>query len=419
MGQAKHKTAFLGVRYREHATRKIKGTNRPDRGYYIRYKVGGRDREESVGWYEADEMTPDKAAAILSIIRNNIRNGTGPQSYAELKAVNKDEENRKKEFQEREAIQKVTFGQLYEDIYLPNAKIQKNENTINIEKAYYKKWIEPILKDILLKDVDYSHIDRILQNMNDIGRADRTKNYVLTIIIQAWKYAKDYKYIDVKCPAQSRIIKKIDNERTRALSIEEANLLLEELKKHSSDLHDMAILAMFCGLRAGEIFNLKWSDVNINEHRIQLLNTKSSRTQYAWFGPEVEEVFKERMKNMQSKSDLIFPGEKGKKHKTISVTFKRCVDRLGLNDGATNNKERIVFHSLRHTYATWLLEQEANPYYIMKLMRHANFNTMQKYIHAKEKNLKDNAELLNGILEKNNNKEMCNVDNDTEVTASK
>ena len=30
--------------------------------------------------------------------------------------------------------------------------------------------------------------------MNDIGRADRTKNYVLTIIIQAWKYAKDYKY---------------------------------------------------------------------------------------------------------------------------------------------------------------------------------------------------------------------------------
>ncbi len=407
MGQTKHKTAFLGVRYREHATRKIKNTNRPDRDYYIRYKVGGRDREESVGWHEANGMTPDKAAAILVVIRNNIRNGTGPQSYAELKAANEAEEIRKKESQEREVIEKVTFGKLYEEIYLPNAKIQKEENTINIEKAYYKKWIEPVLKDVLLKDIEYSHIDKILQNMSNLERKDRTKNYILTIIIQAWKYAEEYKYVDRKCPAKNRIIKKIDNERTRALSIEEANLLLEELKKHSIELHDMAILAMFCGLRAGEIFNLKWSDVNMDEHRIQLLNTKSSRTQYVWFGPEVEEVFKERIKNMNSKIDLIFPGEKGKKHKTISITFKRCVDRIGLNDGVTDNKEKIVFHSLRHTYATWLLEQEANPYYIMKLMRHANFNTMQKYIHAKEKNLKDNADLLNGILEKNNNKEMC------------
>ena len=44
----------------------------------------------------------------------------------------------------------------------------------------------------------------------------------------------------------------------------------------------------------------------------------------------------------------------------------------------------------------------------MKLMRHANFNTMQKYIHAKEKNLKENANLLNGILENNNDNQIKN-----------
>ena len=150
MGQTKHKTAFLGVRYREHATRKIKGTNRPDRGYYIRYKVGGKDREESVGWHEADKMTPDKAAAILSIIRNNIRNGTGPQSYAELKAANEAEEKRNKELQEKEAKHRITLGKFYEDVYLPYAKIYKKESTVNTETAYYKRWIEPELKDIAL-----------------------------------------------------------------------------------------------------------------------------------------------------------------------------------------------------------------------------------------------------------------------------
>ncbi|MDR1359345.1 MAG: site-specific integrase, partial [Deltaproteobacteria bacterium] len=65
-----NKTNFLGVRYREHATRK--NGVRLDRCYSIRYKLDGTDREEVVGW-ASEKVTPESAFGILSLIRENIR----------------------------------------------------------------------------------------------------------------------------------------------------------------------------------------------------------------------------------------------------------------------------------------------------------------------------------------------------------
>ena len=67
-------------------------------------------------------MTPEKAAAIRGVIQENINSGTGPQSYAELKAANQAEATRKRELQEKEANKQVTFGKFFEDVYLVSVK---------------------------------------------------------------------------------------------------------------------------------------------------------------------------------------------------------------------------------------------------------------------------------------------------------
>lgn len=67
-----YKTKFLGVRYREHPTRKH--GIRPDRCFSIRYKLDGKDKEEAIGW-ASEGWTAEKAYAQLSRIRENIRTG--------------------------------------------------------------------------------------------------------------------------------------------------------------------------------------------------------------------------------------------------------------------------------------------------------------------------------------------------------
>ncbi|TVM13074.1 site-specific integrase, partial [Oceanidesulfovibrio indonesiensis] len=56
---------------------------------------------------------------------------------------------------------------------------------------------------------------------------------------------------------------KVDNRRVRFLTADEAEALLAKLKDSSQNLHDMALLSLFSGLRAGEIFNLIWGSVGL------------------------------------------------------------------------------------------------------------------------------------------------------------
>ncbi len=362
--------------------------------------MNGKDKEEGVGWSKADKMTPEKAAAILSEIRENIRLGKGPQSLAEMKAKNKEEEARKKELEK----QRITFGKFFEDTYLPYATNQKKDISIASEKGYYNKWISPVLKNMYFADINRMHIDRILSDMSTANSSKRTKNYVLTVISIIWKHARSYGIIDSDCPAKECMIKRIENERTRFLSEEEAKLILDELKKEDPLVHDIALLSLLCGLRAGEIFKLKWSDINFQEKSIKIMNTKASKTRYAWFGHEIEYMLTERKKISFSNDELIFTTDKGIINLYISKKFRKIVDKLGLNDNISDIKDRLVFHSLRHTYASWLAKKGIPAYNIMKLMGHSSFKMMQRYAHLTDNTLKNSASVLNNILDiKNKN----------------
>ncbi len=408
--KVKIKTAYPGVRYREHPTRKHGAVNK-DRYFFIRYKVNGKDKEEGVGWSKADKMTPEKAAAILSEIRENIRLGKGPQSLAEMRAENEAAEIRKKELEDAEAKRKISFGQFFDDTYMPNAERDKSDNSIESEKGLYNKWISPVLKDVCLKDIQCTHIDKILNNMSNENRSKRTMQYALAVISQVWQCAINYKIVNGESPIKQREITKLDNERSGFLSIEQAVILLDELKKHSIDVHDCALMSLLCGLRSGEIFNLKWSDINFDEKTIKLSNTKSSKTRYAYILPEIEEMLKERLKSRASNTSLIFPAKNGKTHERISNTFNRVIKNLGFNENVVDRKDKIVFHSLRHTFASWQAINGTHPYDIMKLMGHSSFKVMQRYAHLTDMKLKNDAMSLSGLLSKQNN-EINNKEND-------
>jgi integrase len=96
-------------------------------------------------------------------------------------------------------------------------------------------------------------------------------------------------------------------------------------------------------------------------------------------------------------SEFVFQGRNVKLDR-ISVTFKKTVDELKLNKGIDDPRLRICFHSCRHTYASWLIEEGQDLYTVQKLLGHKTNVMTQKYAHLAESKLKDAAKALSVAL---------------------
>jgi integrase len=80
-------------------------------------------------------------------------------------------------------------------------------------------------------------------------------------------------------------------------------------------------------------------------------------------------------------NDLLFVARDGGTIDAISDTFERVVDKVGLNNGVKSRAQKVVFHTLRHTFASWLAIQGTPSLTIMELMGHKDIKMTMRYAH--------------------------------------
>jgi len=385
------KTNFPGVRYREHSIRRH-GVQ-PDRYFTIRYKHNRKDKEEGLGW-ASQGMTAKKASAILAELRENQRTGNGEQTLQEKRQEAKREheaENSKREQAEREAI---TFSQIWEDDYFSVAKRNKTKRAWQSENGLFKKWIEPVIGHRALKDISEKHLERIKRNMADAGRAARSIRYALAVVRQIFNYARRNKRYNGDHPVSKEVLEslKVDNGRLRFLSHNEADRLLFALAPRSTEVHDMALISLHAGLRFGEIASLTWGDVDIDKGLMTLRDTKAGRNRMAYMTETIKRVFEAKTRG--GNNDLVFPGRDGRRKSSISNVFGQTVDKLGLNEGVTDPRQKVVYHSCRHTFASWLVQAGVDLYQVKELMGHSTISQTERYSHLAPGNLRNAVSIL-------------------------
>ena len=405
-----HKTNFLGVRYREHAERKH--TLKPDRCFSIRYKVDGKDKEEVAGWWSAG-MTAEKAYKLLSDIRDNIRLGMEPRSIAAMRLENEQRTEEKRRAQRRAEQDAITFADFWNTEYLPAAEATKTPRSFNSEKFIYANWVAPALGDIPLQKIDPAKAEALALHAMKAGKSAQTVRHILGIVSRVWNKAWTRGLVQGDNPTRRVKKPRQDNRRTRFLSQEEARKLLAELATRSIDIHDEAVLALFCGLRAGEIHSLAWGDIDLENGTILIRDPKNKNNRHAFITQEVKTLL-ERRDTKQTKNVLLFPGTNGKQRQWVSKSFERAVDALGLNNTGEfttgengdqipvkiqDARQRVVFHSLRHTFASWLVQRGEPLYTVAKLMGHTTLEMTQRYSHLAPDSLRKAALSLEGSLE--------------------
>ena len=363
-------TKHKGLRFREHPTRKH-GV-RKDRFYQYRMMVDGRRVQESFGW-TSEGWTENKCLVEIAKLKQARVTGEGATTLKERRE--KAEENRK-----QKEIENVTLEQVWTD-YLIQAKADRGEASLIREESIYKNWIKPDLGDKPLKDIAPIHLEKIKSNMAKQGMAPRTVQYTLAIIRQIFNFAKRNSLFNGDNPISKIKKPSEDNRRVRFLSREEADLLLDELKKRSQALHDQALLSLHTGMRAGEIFNLRWKDIDFDRDMVTLWETKNKSTRPAFMTEAVRDMLSRRQPVEPDPQALVFPGRGGVKIKQVSESYNRAVNALKLNANVDDHRQKVVFHTLRHTFASWLVESGTNLYTVKELLGHKTLEMTQRYSH--------------------------------------
>ena len=371
-------TRFPGIRYREHETRKH-GIKR-DRYFSYRFKVNKKEYNGGLGW-ASEGWTLEKAVEMVAMFKANARQGKKPTSLAEMREIEEAKERVERLEREINERKNITFETYFNEIYYPTAQVSKKKSSYIKELQHFNRWLKPNIGHLPLRQITRENLENVIQKMEKQKKSIRLREYVLGTFQRVWNDALDRGYVSTICPAKKIKLPKYENARMRYLSRDEADKLLKALKKARLDLHDMALFALHTGARANEIFSLRWGDVNLDEGFVTLRaeTTKSTRDRTIPLTEEVKNMLKDR--GPGNRHDLIFLSAYGKPLTETPKLFKRVVDRLGFNCGVTK-RERITFHSLRHTFATWHVLAGTPIHTLQKLMGHSTIKVTEKYLHV-------------------------------------
>lgn len=371
-------TKYPGVRYREHKTRKhgIK----PDQYFSVRYQKDGQRKEEGVGW-ASEGWTPQKVALKLAELKEAATTGEGESRLSEKREKVQAEKIQRQQEKERQEKDAITLEQYFTGVYYPRAEKQKKTKTHEREESLFRTWIDPAMGGMPFKDIDRSDVERVFHSIVDAGRSVRTAEYALTTLKQIWRDAKEDGYTG-DMPVISKILKtkisKNDNARVRFLSYGEADQLLEALKNRSLDLYEKTLISIHCGCRAGEILGLTWGQVDQDHGVFNLKNTKSGKGRSVVMTEPVKKIMQAKERGLPD--ELVYPGRQGKRSVAVSATFQKVVDEL-FNNGVSDPREKVTFHTCRHTAASWMVMQGVSLYLVQKVLGHSTIQVTERYSH--------------------------------------
>jgi integrase len=145
------------------------------------------------------------------------------------------------------------------------------------------------------------------------------------------------------------------------------------------ELKDLFLFAVMTGMRQGEIVNLQWSNVDFDQKLIHITNqdgflTKTGRSRSVPMNDDVFELLHKLQSEAPEHPHVFVREGEMLKQSYVEHKFKQYVRAAGLRDD-------LKFHSLRHTFATWLVQSGASIYEIQKLLGHSDIKTTQIYAH--------------------------------------
>lgn len=253
---------------------------------------------------------------------------------------------------------------LLQEIKLKNYSYRTLQAYTQCVEYFLKSWIK---KEENIQNIDRDFIKKVVLYLHDKGKAPKTINLYKSAIIF---FANEVLNLSIEKLSMSKEARKLP-------SILSKSEVQELISSYTNTKHQLLIqLSYGCGLRVSEVVVLRSKDIDFNRHVLTIRWWKWNKDRQIPL-PHTVYLILQSLLATKAANDIVFESERwwSLTTTTLQKIFHQWCQRIGI-------KKDVTFHSLRHSFATHLLEQGTDIRYVQALLGHANIRTTQIYTHV-------------------------------------
>ena len=339
--------------------------------FYIYYRRNGKQIEEKAGRQFADDMTAAKAAGIRA-------------DRSKGKELSNNARREKIKVAKLAETGKMTLERLWEEY----KSSKPDSKSINTDRGNFENHLKPDFGDREPHEIIRLDVDRLRVKLSKKLKPQTVKH-----ILGLLKRIVHFGVARQLCQNLNFELEpvKVDNQKTEDLNPEQLKRLLTAID-NSTDIEAANImrLALYTGMRRGEMFKLKWNDIDFQRGFIAIRNPKGGVSQKIPLNEQARHV----LENHPRTAENVFVRPDGEPFTDIRRRVNPIKQAAGIPD------DFRALHGLRHTYASMLASSgKVDLYTIQKLLTHKSPVMTQRYAHLRDEALKNASTLAGQIID--------------------
>lgn len=251
------------------------------------------------------------------------------------------------------------------------------------QDLYKLMYLDKYFKELPLSLITSDRIEGIAQKIEETTSAatvNRTLSLIKSILTRAykhWEWIKKVPYIRMRKEPSNRI---------RYLTRDEANRLLQELPEH---LRDMAKFTLNTGLRASNVLNLRWENIDF-ERKLLFIPASQFKTGVNFSLPLNQSAMTILLNRINKHPIYVFTYSDQSIGQCNTRAWRNALKRAGIED--------FRWHDLRHTWASWHIQNGTSLHELQQLGGWSSFTMVLRYAHLSQENLQIAANRLEEVL---------------------
>jgi len=337
-----------------------------DQSFFIRYKRNGKSVEEKAG--RSNQGWNAEKAYQLRTERMSGTSASGNELQSNSDLLSQ---------------QDWTFSKIFFEYLRLRNKLKGRANDIYRFKNYLEKEFANITPSCVTQD-DIERFKHILQN-RELKPA--TIRHVLELLRRLANFAAKNNL----CSGLSFKIQmpKVENYKTEELNNAQLQILMQVLEEESDiQVSNLVRLALYTGMRRGELFNLNWGDIDFYNKTITVKSDKKGDQPTIPLNEMAEKVLVEHA-HTENGGNFVFPGRGGKKRTECKRPLLRIRKKAGLPD------DFRILQGLRHVYASMLVSSgKVDLEILQSLLTHKSPLMTQRYAHLLDVSQKNSENII-------------------------
>ncbi|HHU94025.1 MAG TPA: site-specific integrase [Alcaligenaceae bacterium] len=284
-----------------------------------------------------------------------------------------------------------TYGEFIEKQYLPH--IQRNKRSWKVDEANLKHHILPVLGRLHMGEITRQHAVDVFNRHRDAQKhKESSTNRMITVAHRTFVCALEWEVPGVK-PNPMAAVPKLqeNNKRSRYLSTNELQRLISELDASNHPrIKEITLMWIYTGARHKEVLNARWSDINFDKAQWRIEFNKSGKTRYVPLSDGAITLLRS-VERSPGVEHIFFNPDTKKAYVNIYHAWNRVRKAAGIKD--------VRVHDLRHSPASFLVNQGRPIYEVQKILGHANVRTTERYAHLSQETLLAATNIVSDIVD--------------------